>query len=124
MLEELWEKEIDKVTEKFIDSFGLLTESQLNYKPDPNVWSIAQNIHHLILLNNSYFQNFDEIKKDKHVLPPTDEMEQFAKNSLETLRPYTCENRPKRANTWNLWQPSRENFSLEILKDFIIHQSG
>ena len=32
MLEERWEKEIDKVTEKFIDSFGSLTELQLNYK--------------------------------------------------------------------------------------------
>ena len=116
-------KKIDKFTEKFIDSFGLLTESQLNYKPDPNVWSIAQNIDHLILLNNSYFKNFDEIKKDKHVLPPTDAMEQFAKNSLQTLHPYTSENRPKRANTWNIWQPSRENFGLEILKDFTNHQS-
>jgi hypothetical protein len=123
MLDERWEKEIDKVTEKFADSFGTLTESQLNYKPDPNVWSIAQNISHLILLNNSYFQNFDEIKKGKHVLPPIDVMEQFVTNSLRILRPYTREDRPKRANTWNIWQPSNENFDLKILKDFTNHQS-
>jgi uncharacterized damage-inducible protein DinB len=124
MHHEHWEKEIDKVTEKILDSFGLLTESQLNYKPAPNVWSIAQNIDHLILLNNSYFQNFDEIKARNHVLPPIDKMEVFANNSLQTLRPYTSEDRSKKTNTWNIWQPSPETLGLEILKDFTNHQSS
>jgi uncharacterized damage-inducible protein DinB len=123
MLEGHWKLEIDKVTEKFIVSFGSLTESKLNYKPDPNVWSIAQNIAHLILLNNSYFQNFDEIKKGNHVLPSIEAMDEFVTDSLQTLRPYTREDRPKTANTWDIWQPSRENFGLEILKDFTNHQS-
>ena len=35
-----WNKEIDKVTEKFIEISGSLTESQFNYKPNPNTWSI------------------------------------------------------------------------------------
>lgn len=123
MLKESWEKEIDTVTEKFINSFGMLTESQLNYKPYPMVWSVAQNISHLILLNNSYFLNFDEIKKGEHVLLPNEEMEQHATNSLQILHPYTSEARPKRANTWNMWQPPQENFDLKILKDFTNHQS-
>jgi hypothetical protein len=123
MLEEHWKKEIDIVTEKFIESFGSFTESQLNYKPDPTGWSVAQNISHLILLNNSYFHNFDEIKKGKHDLPQGDAMEELVANSLQTLLPYTSEDRPKRANTWNMWQPSPEPFSLKIVDDFINHQS-
>ncbi len=123
MLDEVWGKEIDKVTEKFVDSFGTLTQSQLNYKSDPNVWSVAQNISHLILLNDSYFQNFDEIKEGKHVLPPIDTIEQFVTNSLQILSPYTREDSAQRANTWKIWQPSNENFDLRILEDFKNHQS-
>jgi hypothetical protein len=46
-----WNKEIYKVTKKFIDSFGSLTELQLNCKPNPNGWSIAQNIDHQFASN-------------------------------------------------------------------------
>jgi DinB superfamily len=120
---EHWNKDIDKVTEKFVGSFGSLTETQLNYKPDPNVWSIAQNIDHLILLNSSYFQNFDEIKKGKHKLPATDDLEQIAENTLQNLRPYANGTRTKRANTWDKWQPSKTKFDHKILKDFTDHQS-
>ena len=124
MHQDRWEKEIDKVTEKFLDSFGSLTESQFNCKPAPNVWSIAQNIDHLILLNNSYFQNFDEIKTRKHVLPAINQMEQFANSSSQTLRPYTSVKRSNKTDTWNIWQPSPETFGLEIFKEFTNHQSS
>lgn len=120
---ERWNKEIDKVTERFIKSFGSFTESQLNYKPDLNVWSSAQNISHLILLNNSYFQSFDEIKKGKHVLPPIDAMEDYVINCLRELRQYTRDDRTKRVNTWNKWQPFRDAIGLNILEDFANHQA-
>ncbi|HEV3224264.1 MAG TPA: DinB family protein [Puia sp.] len=118
-----WNKDIDKVTEKFSDSFGSLTGSQLNHKPNPNVWSIAQNIYHIILLNNSYFECFDEIKRGNHLLPQVDAMEQFAIDSLETIRPYASTARPKKANTWDKWQPSITNIDFKILKIFRDHQS-
>ena len=41
---------IDKTTEDFTKSFGSLTPEQMNWKPNPQVWSIAQNIDHLIKL--------------------------------------------------------------------------
>lgn len=118
-----WEKEIDAVTAKFVDSFRTLTESQLNFKPAQQVWSIAQNISHLVLVNNSYFKNFDEIKTGRHILPPTEAMEQLVTESLQQLRPYTQEDRNKKANTWDIWQPANENYGLKIVQDFIHHQS-
>ena len=56
MPEENWEKEIDKVTEKFINSFGMLTESQLNYKPCPMVGSIATNDSSIFLEIMAYLE--------------------------------------------------------------------
>lgn len=76
-----WNIEIDKITEKFIQNFGLLSELQLNYKHNPDVWSIAQNIVHLILVNNAYFQYFDEIQKGRHSLPYVNNIEQFVTES-------------------------------------------
>ncbi len=76
-----WKKEINKVTAKFIESFKLLTESQFNFKPKPNTWSIAQNIAHLILLNSSYFQHFEEIKNGSHILPPVESMDEVVMES-------------------------------------------
>ena len=123
MIHEHWGKEIDEITEKFEESFGTLTHSQLNYKRNPNIWSIAQNIAHLILLNNSYFQNFEEIEKGNHVLPSINATDLFVADSLEAIRPYTREERPKKANTWDIWQPSNEKYSSKILKHFTHHQS-
>jgi len=50
-----WNQHIDDITQKFIESFGELSSEQMNWKPDPNTWSIAQNIDHLIVINTYYF---------------------------------------------------------------------
>lgn len=119
---EYWKKEIDRVTERFTDSFGSLNRAQLNWKQDKSIWSIAQNIAHLIRLNNSYFLNFDEIKKGEHIIPGINALNSFVTKSLQALQPYTSIDRVERANTWNIWQPVQEEFSLEILPDFVNHQ--
>lgn len=119
---EYWKKEIDRVSERFTDSFGSLNKSQLNWKQDKSIWSIAQNIAHLIRLNNSYFRNFDEIKKGEHSIPGINALNSFAAKSLQALQPYTSIDRIERANTWHIWQPLLEEFSLEILPDFVNHQ--
>src|SRR5205814_5981790 len=119
---EHFKNDIDRITEKFITSFGSLDESQLNWKPDTNVWSIAQNIAHLIQLNSSYFKNFDEIKSGNHIIPEIDTLQPFAIRSLQTLKPYTNIDRIERANTWSMWQPAREEFGLKVLTEFTNHQ--
>ncbi|MBX2963171.1 MAG: DinB family protein [Cyclobacteriaceae bacterium] len=113
-----WEIEIDNITTKFTTSFGVLSLSQLNHKPDRGVWSIAQNVSHLILVNSSYFQIFDEVKRGKHFLPPSNSMAEAAANSLRMLRPYTSKERLKKANTWTIWQPPDEDFDSKLLVDF------
>lgn len=121
MLETRWKNKIDTVTEKFTERFGALSAAQLNHKQDRNVWSVAQNIAHLMLLNSSYFRHFDEIKKNNHILPPCS-LEQLAADSLRIIHPYTSSDRLKRASTWTIWQPTDEIFHSKLLRDFIDHQ--
>lgn len=67
MLRTNWTLEIDAITEKFRD-FQALSEAEFNYKTIKERWSVAQNIGHLILLNNSYFEQFEEIHNGRHEL--------------------------------------------------------
>lgn len=64
-----WTYQIDQTTKKFIAAFSDLNSEQLNWKPDPEIWSIAQNIAHIILLNKSYFQKFEKIKLGTNNIP-------------------------------------------------------
>jgi len=123
MLIEQWNNDIEGVTEIFMSSFESLSRSQLNWKPDKNKWSIAQNISHLLQLNNSYFLNFEEIKKGTHEISRGAKLQSIAARSLQTLQPYTSTERITKANTWSIWQPPDEEFEVTILADFTNHQS-
>ena len=43
------------------DSFGSLTPEQLNWKPDPGSWSVAQCLDHLIKSNEEFFPEFEKV---------------------------------------------------------------
>lgn len=44
-----WASQIDNITRQTQSEFGALTYEQLNWKPNSNIWSIAQNLDHLIV---------------------------------------------------------------------------
>lgn len=65
------EKKAREVTSDVHEHFGHLSNEQLNWKPNPKNWSIAQCIEHLIAANRNYFQIFEEIllgEKKKRML--------------------------------------------------------
>ncbi|MGH9818696.1 MAG: DinB family protein, partial [Pyrinomonadaceae bacterium] len=69
--------EIEKITEDFRSAFGSLTDSQLNWKPTGESWSVAQCLDHLIKSN-------DEVR------PAIDAKLSGAKNSFwESWSPLT-----------------------------------
>ena len=45
-------------TVSFNDKFGHLGEKELNWKPNARTWSIAQNIDHLMVVNENLFSCF------------------------------------------------------------------
>lgn len=54
------------VTAEAKSNFSKLTAAQLNWKPSPDKWSIAQCLDHLIVSNNTYIPQFDAIIAGKH----------------------------------------------------------
>ena len=50
-----WTSTLSDISRQYLSEFGSLTNEQLNWKPNSTVWSIAQNLDHLIVTNESYY---------------------------------------------------------------------
>lgn len=56
-----WQMEIASITWEFKKMTENLTSVDIQYKPAPDVWSIAENLSHLLQINSSYFPIFDQV---------------------------------------------------------------
>lgn len=117
-------EQIDRITAEFSDSFGALSPEQMNWKPSPVVWSVAQNIEHLILINESYYPMISAAFR-KNYKPPFharfDFLVKFMEKSvLASVQP----NRKKKIKTFKLWEPQAGIVEGDILHRFIKHQTS
>lgn len=115
---EKWTERIDKTTHDFIESFGELDNEQLNWKPDPETWSIAQNIDHLIVVNESYFQIFDEIKRGTYKTPFTSKINFLVSFFGNTILKAVQPDRKKKMKTFSVWNPANSEIKKGILDRF------
>ena len=53
--------ELKKTADDAAETFGALTETQLNWKPGEKSWSIAQCLDHLILTNEQFYPEFERL---------------------------------------------------------------
>ena len=56
---------IERTSQEASEIFGGLNGTQLNWKPNPDKWSVGQCLDHLIVSNSQYFPIFDEILSGK-----------------------------------------------------------
>ena len=120
---EKWTNQIDRITKMFIESFSNLNAEQLNWKPDEKTWSIAQNINHLIILNQTYFPKFENIKQGKNKLPFISKFGFIVRFFGNSIKKFAHPDRKKRARTFQFWEPVKTDFSKDILADFQKHQT-
>lgn len=118
-----WSKQIDETTRDFNNLFGLLTAAELNWKPAANTWSIAQNIEHLIVINQSYFPIINSVRDNTYKIPflskfgfVTDLMGRKILDSVQV-------DRKRKVTTFPIWEPTQSDISEDILDRFEIHQS-
>ncbi|WP_037317737.1 DinB family protein [Salegentibacter sp. Hel_I_6] len=113
---------LEEITIKFEKTFGSLSESQLHWKPNADTWSIAQNLDHLILINQSYFPMIDRLRNKDHKKPFTAKfgflVNFFGRVILKSVQPENI----KRTKTFSIWKPSESNNSEDILSRFFEHQ--
>ncbi len=117
-----WINQIDKTTTEFQQLFNELSWEELNWKPNPSTWSIAQNIDHLIVINKSYFPILTNLKSGNLKLSFLGKIgfmvSFFGKLILKSVEP----SRKKKIKTFPIWEPSKSNISGNILTQFSTHQ--
>jgi hypothetical protein len=113
---------LDELTLKFNKVFGELSEPKIHWKPNAETWSIAQNLEHLILINQSYFPMIDGLRNKDHKKPFTAKLgflvNFFGRAILKSVQPENI----KKTKTFFIWKPSENSASENILARFNEHQ--
>jgi hypothetical protein len=117
-----WIDQIDNNTNRFLDHFGRLNPEELNWKTNPETWSIAQNLDHLIVINSSYFPALEQMRNGKYKLPMISKfgflVSFFGKTVLKAVEP----ERKKKSKTFPIWEPDESTIPGDILDRFSSHQ--
>lgn len=118
-----WNQRIDNVTERVVSHFSDLTMEELNWKPDPDTWSIAQNLDHLITINESYFPILADLRLGKFEPPLMGKfgfmVSLFGKTILKSVQP----DRKKKIKTFPIWEPRSSQIPADIVEKFKQHQA-
>lgn len=119
-----WIEQIDKTTNGFRESFGHLTDEQMNWKPDKHTWGIAQNIAHLIMINESYFPVLDSLRKGTYQKSFLGKfgfiVDIMGKTLLKAVQP----DRKRKTKTFSMWEPDYKMAYTDILNKFEKHQKA
>lgn len=120
---ENWSKQIERNTQKFVETFGELSIEQLNWKPNSQTWSIAQNIDHLIVINKTYFPVIESVRNGTYRTPFLAKIgflvSFFGKTVLKAVDP----DRKKKMKTFPIWEPTKSEIPIGIFDRFKEHQS-
>jgi len=118
-----WSEQIGEITENFIQTFGSLTPEQLNWKPNPETWSIAQNMEHLIVINSTYFPTFEAIREGTYRPPFLARFGFLASFFGNMLFKAVKPNRKWKSKTLPMWKPTKGETVPHIIERFEAHQS-
>lgn len=114
--------QVDANTQQFISHFGSLNADELNWKPNTDTWSIAQNIDHLIHINDTYGKVFSDLKSGSLKLPFIARF-RFITGLLGDLILKAVEpTRKKKTKTFTIWEPSQSQVSQSVLERFVKSQ--
>jgi hypothetical protein len=118
-----WTLTLDDIKRQSITEFGTLTNEQMNWKPNSGTWSIAQNLDHLIVVNETYYAVLLSLKEGTYKTPFIAKIgfivSFLGKTVLKAVQP----DRQKKMKTFPIWEPNTSNVSDDILKRFENHQN-
>lgn len=117
----IWLPKIDAITLDFSNAFGKLSTAQLNWKPNAQTWSIAQNTHHLIVIGESYHPTFEALKNGTYKAPFIAKLGFMVSFLGNTVLGAVQPDRKKRMKTFPIWEPSTSDISGDILEKFKLY---
>jgi uncharacterized damage-inducible protein DinB len=118
-----WTQEIDKITLDAEMQFSELSSEQINWKPNSQTWSIAQNLEHLIVVNETYYPVLSALKNGTYKKPFLANfgfiVSFFGKTVLNAVKP----DRKNKMKTFSIWEPGQPSVGKDIVSRFKKHQS-
>lgn len=115
--------EFSKVTSQYVSTFGNLTAEQLNWKINPEKWSIAQIIDHIITINETYYPTFKSLKDGTNTTPLffswTPLVAFTEKMLIKALSPDT----KKKMKTFSIWEPAFSSIDPDIIELYKSHKN-
>lgn len=118
-----WEAQLRRISSEVQLAFGGLSPEQLNFKPNAATWSIAQNLAHLITINESYYPIVEQVRKGTYRLPFLGKIgfvhRFFGNFILKAVLPTTR----KKMKTFPIWEPQQSAVSGDIVQRFAQHQT-
>jgi len=117
-----WTSQLDQITNTVKSEFGDLSSEDLNKKPSPDQWSIAQNIDHLIVINESYYPILKQLHEGTFQLPFMGKLGFYVKWMGNMILKYVEPARRKKTKTQSIWEPATSAIDADIVQRFVTHQ--
>jgi hypothetical protein len=118
-----WIQTIDSITNSIHTEFGDITVEQLNWKPNPDTWSIGQIIDHLIVINKTYFPIIKQLQDGTYTVPWTGRIGFMVRLSGAMILKSVQPNRKKKMKTFPVWEPATSTIPADIIQQFEKHQA-
>ena len=107
---------------KVQEAFGKLSAEQLNWKPNPETWSIGECIDHLITTNRTYFAQLEAISRGDKYVSFWEKLPLFHKFWGKTLIEATTEQVVRKGKSPGAFRPTRSTVAASILSEFTQQQ--
>lgn len=118
-----WTSLLDNVTEQCITEFGGLPQEQLCWQPGKDKWSIAQNLNHLIIVNETYYPVFESLLQGTYKPPLIAKSGIIVSLTSNLILKAVKPDRNKKIKTFSMWQPGNIRKGNDIIKRFETHQN-
>jgi hypothetical protein len=116
LIEEL--KAVSSDTQK---TFGALSSAQLNWKPAPEEWSVAQCFDHLIVTNRRFFPLLEQAARGEYAGSFWERVSPFS-GLFGRIVVGTLKNPGRKFKAPPTIQPSKSDIDAAVLANFVEHQ--
>jgi hypothetical protein len=117
-------EELPSINQEFLTQFGQLSQEQLNWKGNAETWSIAQNIDHIIRINESYYPLIEDLKAGKREKPLLARIPFFVKLFGNLIYKSVQADNPKKVKTLGIWKPSKSAIPSDIVQKLSDHNEA
>jgi uncharacterized damage-inducible protein DinB len=114
---------IDQISTDAQNWFGQLDEAHLNWQPNAQTWSIAQNLEHLMVVNRSYYPLVESLKEGNLKLPWISKFPFLVRSMGNLILNSVQPENKKKVSTFNIWQPRSSALPHDQVQLFLDHQA-